>query len=117
MNASQQHLLDAYRAAQRGEAPPVRPDVATVRTVREILLWRRFTSVLTDPADRFPARALRAVRRLRASFRHPRPFHPGTGALRRTPSRIAVRTAGAHPARTGDGAGRRTGRRAASPCA
>ncbi|MEU3714088.1 hypothetical protein [Streptomyces catenulae] len=109
MNASQQHLLDAYRAAQRGEAPPVQPGADTVRAVREVLLWRRFTSVVTDPADRFPARALRAVRSLGASLRRPRPLHHDPA-----PSGTAVRPAAGHPVRTGRPAA--DARRAASPC-
>ncbi|BDM73084.1 hypothetical protein HEK616_65710 [Streptomyces nigrescens] len=41
MNANQQHLLDAYRAARRGETTPPLPGAHTVRTVREIRWWRR----------------------------------------------------------------------------
>jgi len=63
MNASQQHLLDAYRAAQQGQQPPVAPGAATVRTFREIRQWRRFQAVVTDPAERLPSRAGRALRR------------------------------------------------------
>ncbi|MFF9482932.1 hypothetical protein [Streptomyces sp. NPDC014733] len=110
MNANQQHLLDAYRAAQRGEAPPVQPGAGTVRAVREVLLWRRFASVVTDPADRFPARALRAVRSLGASLRRPRPLHRDPSA-----SGAVVRPAAGHPVRTGRPAGT-DARRAASPC-
>ncbi len=62
MNASQQHLLDAYRAARRGEEAPVLPGAGTVRAVRDIREWRRFHAVVTDPADRLPARTRRALR-------------------------------------------------------
>ncbi|GAA3160848.1 MULTISPECIES: hypothetical protein [Streptomyces] len=110
MNASQQHLLDAYRAAQRGEAPPVQPGADTVRAVLEVLLWRRFTSVVTDPADRFPARALRAVRSLGASLPRPRPLHHDPSA-----SATIARPAAGHPVRTGRPA-EADARRAASPC-
>lgn len=52
MNASQQHLLDTYRAARRGEAAPPAPGTHTVRTAHEIRRWFRFRTVVTDPADR-----------------------------------------------------------------
>ncbi|MFJ6788957.1 hypothetical protein [Streptomyces angustmyceticus] len=55
MNAAQQHLLDSYRAAQRGEAAPPAPGVHTVRTAREIRQWRRFLAVV---ARRRPAAGL-----------------------------------------------------------
>lgn len=61
MNAGQQHLLDTYRAAQRGEAAPPAPGTHTVRTAREIQQWYRFHAVVTAPADRLPARLRRAV--------------------------------------------------------
>ncbi|GAA2295419.1 hypothetical protein Scani_17680 [Streptomyces caniferus] len=61
MNAAQQHLLDTYRAAQRGEAAPPAPGTHTVRTAREIRQWRRFLAVVTDPADRLPGRVRRGV--------------------------------------------------------
>ncbi|MFF4699774.1 hypothetical protein [Streptomyces chattanoogensis] len=62
MNASQQHMFDAYRAAQRGEAAPVAPGAETVRTIREIQQWRRFQAIVTDPAERLWERVRRAVR-------------------------------------------------------
>ncbi|GAU68868.1 hypothetical protein SSP35_09_01110 [Streptomyces sp. NBRC 110611] len=48
MNANQQHMLDAYRAAQRGEQPPAAPGVHTVRTAREIRGWLRFRAVVRE---------------------------------------------------------------------
>ncbi|QHC26152.1 hypothetical protein [Streptomyces sp. GS7] len=60
MNATQQHLLDTYRAAQQGQAAPPAPGAATVRVVREIQQWRRFQAIVTDPADRWRARAGRS---------------------------------------------------------
>ncbi|MEU8787160.1 hypothetical protein [Streptomyces sp. NPDC048637] len=62
MNAGQQHLLDTYRAAQRGEAAPPAPGTHTARTTREIQQWYRFRAIVTAPADRLPARIRRAVR-------------------------------------------------------
>ncbi|WP_199930771.1 hypothetical protein [Streptomyces sp. CB02923] len=80
MNASQQHMLDAYRAAQRGEIAPVLPGAGDARAVREIRSWLRFRAVVTAPADRFPARFRRAVRR--ALTRRPvRLGHPRRAAL------------------------------------
>ncbi|WP_189302364.1 hypothetical protein, partial [Streptomyces albospinus] len=60
MNATQQHLLDSYRAAQQGETAPPAPGAATVRVAREIQQWRRFQAVVTDPADRWQARVGRS---------------------------------------------------------
>ncbi|GGN52551.1 hypothetical protein GCM10012285_43830 [Streptomyces kronopolitis] len=51
MNASQQHLLDTYRAARRGEAAPPAPGTHSLRTAHEIRGWYRFRAVVTDPAD------------------------------------------------------------------
>ncbi|MFE7399371.1 hypothetical protein [Streptomyces sp. NPDC057557] len=42
MDAIQQHMIDSYRAAQRGEAPPPPPgrhDGAVLRAIRDH--WRR----------------------------------------------------------------------------
>ncbi|MER7400438.1 hypothetical protein ABT381_33565 [Streptomyces sp. NPDC000151] len=64
MNAMQQHMIDVYRAAQRGEAGPPLPGAGDVRALREVRDWRRFEAVVTPSADRLPARALRAVRAL-----------------------------------------------------
>ncbi|MGY4972386.1 hypothetical protein ACWGCC_24830 [Streptomyces nigrescens] len=63
MNAGQQHLLDTYRAAQRGEAAPPAPGTHTVRTAREIQQWYRFRAVVTAPADRLPSRLPSRLRR------------------------------------------------------
>jgi hypothetical protein len=63
MNAAQQHLLDTYRAARRGEAAPPAPGTHTVRTAHEIRQWFRFRAVVTDPADRLAGRARRHARR------------------------------------------------------
>ncbi|MGX1756761.1 hypothetical protein ACWIG5_07560 [Streptomyces lydicus] len=52
MNAAQQHLLDTYRAARRGEAAPPAPGIHTVRTAHEIQQWRRFQAVVTDAGSR-----------------------------------------------------------------
>ncbi|WP_018540410.1 MULTISPECIES: hypothetical protein [unclassified Streptomyces] len=68
MNAMQQHLLDSYRAAQRGEVAPPIPDAAIVRTAREIRQWRRFQAVVTDPAERWWGRKGRLARRGAAWF-------------------------------------------------
>ncbi|MCS0639046.1 hypothetical protein NX801_26045 [Streptomyces sp. LP05-1] len=61
MNATQQHMIDLYRAAQRGETPPPPPgqgDLAALRSVRE---YRRFRRVLAGrpagPSARRPGTA------------------------------------------------------------
>ncbi|WP_432146457.1 hypothetical protein [Streptomyces sp. bgisy084] len=70
MNAGQQHLLDLYRAAQRGEAAPPAPGTHTVRTAREIRQWHRFRAVVTAPADHLPTRIRRAVRSAATALLH-----------------------------------------------
>ncbi|MFF8374027.1 hypothetical protein ACF05W_35265 [Streptomyces lydicus] len=47
MNATQQHLLDTYRAARRAESAPPAPGAHTFRTFRDLLRWRR--SRTADP--------------------------------------------------------------------
>ncbi|MFK0293101.1 hypothetical protein ACIQU6_21845 [Streptomyces sp. NPDC090442] len=71
MDAMQQHLLDSYRAAQRGEVAPPAPDAAAVRTAREIRLWRRFQAVVTEPAERWWGRNGRLMRRVTALLARP----------------------------------------------
>ncbi|MEV5594135.1 hypothetical protein [Streptomyces sp. NPDC052496] len=81
MNASQQHMLDAFRAAQHGESAPVLPGTGDVQAIREIRRWLRFQAVVTAPGDRPLARWRRAVRR--ALTRRPgRPVHPRQAARR-----------------------------------
>ncbi|MEU0375424.1 hypothetical protein ABZ070_35925 [Streptomyces sp. NPDC006283] len=46
MNATQQHMIDAYRTARRGEAPPPPPGDHDLRTIREAWTYRRFRAVL-----------------------------------------------------------------------
>ncbi|MFE9888950.1 hypothetical protein [Streptomyces scopuliridis] len=56
MDAIQQHMLDSYRAARRGEQappPPGRYDRETLRTIRE---YRRFRAI-TEPEPGPPWRA------------------------------------------------------------
>ncbi|MFI0262000.1 hypothetical protein ACH4OW_23520 [Streptomyces sp. NPDC017056] len=83
MNASQQHMLDAYRAAQHGEPAPAHPGTGDVRALREVRLWLRFQAVVTPPEDRPLARARRAARRALAwrpvrltRSAHPAPSRP-----------------------------------------
>ncbi|MFF3542215.1 hypothetical protein ACFYXD_10190 [Streptomyces platensis] len=77
MNAGQQHLLDLYRAAQRGEAAPPAPGTHTVRTAREIRQWFRFRAVVTAPADRPLSRIRRAVRSTAAALLRREAGHAG----------------------------------------
>ncbi|WP_344960904.1 hypothetical protein [Streptomyces thioluteus] len=46
MNATQQHMLDSYRALQQGVPVPPAPGTDEIRTVREIFAWREFRRVL-----------------------------------------------------------------------
>ncbi|MFI1621194.1 hypothetical protein ACH4VT_30125 [Streptomyces lydicus] len=52
MNATQQHLLDTYRAARRAESAPPAPGAHTVRTLRDILRWRRSRTAVPEQAPR-----------------------------------------------------------------
>ncbi|MFH9229308.1 hypothetical protein ACH4NT_30935 [Streptomyces lydicus] len=52
MNATQQHLLDTYRAARRAEAAPPAPGAHTVRTLRDLLRWRRSRTAVPEQAPR-----------------------------------------------------------------
>ncbi|MFI8995901.1 hypothetical protein [Streptomyces sp. NPDC053542] len=61
MNAMQQHMIDVYRAAQRGEAGPPLPGTGDVQALRAVRDWRRFQAVVAPPAGRLPVRALRAA--------------------------------------------------------
>ncbi|MBH5335701.1 hypothetical protein IHE55_13200 [Streptomyces pactum] len=54
MSIVQHHMLDAYRAAQRGEAAPPPPGTVDPHPIRTYREWRRFRSLiaqLTPPAD------------------------------------------------------------------
>jgi hypothetical protein len=48
MNAIQQHMLDLYRAARTGTAPPPRPGDHDLRTLREARGDRRFRTAGTS---------------------------------------------------------------------
>ncbi|MGW7469506.1 hypothetical protein ACWGJT_33785 [Streptomyces xantholiticus] len=63
MNAMQQHMIDVYRAAQRGDIPPPRPGDLDLRTIREAWTYRRFRAVLAGRA----VRAAKGTRRAGAA--------------------------------------------------
>lgn len=46
MNAMQQHMIDMYRAARRGDTPPPRPGDLDLRTIREAWIYRPFRAML-----------------------------------------------------------------------
>jgi len=56
MNAMQQHMVDVYRAARRGDEPPPRPGDHDVRTIREACTYLRFRAVLAGRRVRASAR-------------------------------------------------------------
>ncbi|MEV0089934.1 hypothetical protein [Streptomyces sp. NPDC050738] len=62
MNAIQQHMLDAYRASQRGEPAPPLPGRHDWQAVREFADRREFTALLAG--DRPLGRFRRALARL-----------------------------------------------------
>ncbi|MGP8300016.1 hypothetical protein ACTPOK_19220 [Streptomyces inhibens] len=94
MNAGQQHLLDTYRAARRGEAAPPDPHTQIARTTREIHRWHRFHAIVTAPGDRLPARIRRALRTTVASLLRTRPRRPLPGT---TPAPAPRPRSGAMP--------------------
>ncbi|MEK2478164.1 MULTISPECIES: hypothetical protein [Streptomyces] len=102
MNAMQQHLLDSYRAAQRGEATPPAPYAETARTVREVRQWRRFQAVVSEPAERWWGRGGRLARATAALLAHgPRPLDGGpAGPARPVAGRLPAEHDGRHRAGT-----------------
>ncbi|MEV0266689.1 hypothetical protein AB0I49_35815 [Streptomyces sp. NPDC050617] len=63
MDAIQQHMFDAYRAARSGEPAPPAPGAGDLRAVREARRWREFVAVVDERAAsrRARARARRAA--------------------------------------------------------
>ncbi|MEV6780701.1 hypothetical protein [Streptomyces syringium] len=83
MNATQQHMLDLFRAAQLGEPAPPAPGSGDWQAVREFRTWREFRAVVAENT---------ATRRSRwAALLRLRPA---------TSLRPAARTTGAVPVRT-----------------
>ncbi|MEU2564133.1 hypothetical protein ABZ626_33115 [Streptomyces longispororuber] len=77
MSATQQFLLDSYRAAQHGQAAPPAPGVHDWQVVREVRDYGRFQAVIRErPAHgRVRAGLARFVSALRgAGVRSPRPL-------------------------------------------
>ncbi|MFF3288969.1 hypothetical protein [Streptomyces sp. NPDC003023] len=60
MNAMQQHMIDVYRAAQRGDTPPPLPGGHDTRVLGEARTDRRVRAVLAG-------RSLRTARGARAA--------------------------------------------------
>ncbi|MFI5769886.1 hypothetical protein ACIA74_15250 [Streptomyces sp. NPDC051658] len=89
MDAIQQHMIDSYRAAQRGELPPPLPGRHDWEVVREARDRRRFDAVIAGR----PARGRRWAA-LRSLFTRSR----GAGAVRN-------RGAGSARSRGADGSG------------
>ncbi|MFH8981859.1 hypothetical protein [Streptomyces varsoviensis] len=65
MDAFQQHMLDAYRAARRGEAAPPAPGAGDLRAMREVRQWREFMAVVDERAAARRARRAALTRFLR----------------------------------------------------
>ncbi|KUF15569.1 hypothetical protein [Streptomyces silvensis] len=77
MSVTQQYLLDAYRAAQHGEAAPPAPGAHDWQVVREVRDYGRFHAVVAGRPARGRVRAalLRHLRSLRGGgARTPRPL-------------------------------------------
>ncbi|WP_434594329.1 hypothetical protein [Streptomyces sp. A5-4] len=96
MNATQQHMLDVYRAAQLGTTAPPAPGRHDWQAIREVRDYGRFGAVVEGRAvrgrSRFLARiraALKGVGRARVGPSRgaaPRPAPSRTWAPRRTPA-------------------------------
>ncbi|WP_406014417.1 hypothetical protein OG520_22800 [Streptomyces sp. NBC_00984] len=97
MDAIQQHMIDSYRAAQRGELPPPLPGRHDWEVVREARDRRRFDAVIAGR----PARGRRWAA-LRSLFTRSR----GAGAVRnRGAGSARSRGAGSARSRGADGSG------------
>ncbi|MGW1793743.1 hypothetical protein ACWCO0_29735 [Streptomyces tubercidicus] len=99
MNATQQHLLDTYRAAQRGEAAPPAPGGHTAREPQQrhpfrspdpapspSPSWAPTPTPSPSLADRLTARLRRAARAAAAPLLHREP--DDAGAHGGTPARF-----------------------------
>ncbi|MEV5507568.1 hypothetical protein [Streptomyces orinoci] len=121
MNATQQHLLDLYRAAQHGTPAPPAPGTGERQAVREFRTWRRFLAVVDERTAHRRERR-RALLRLFRPLTQPHLEHPGHQAhpghqvhpeAAPTPARPAAPGSPApahqlqqHPHRLADGRGR-----------
>ncbi|MFF4160510.1 hypothetical protein [Streptomyces sp. NPDC001678] len=95
MSANQQYLLDLYRTARLGEAPPPAPGTGDRQAARELRTWWAFRAVVDE---RVAARRARWSRRTRwtTAFRPARPVRPAAA----TPAPVhpsAARSTSAQP--------------------
>ncbi|WP_370420476.1 hypothetical protein AB8O64_20310 [Streptomyces sp. QH1-20] len=69
MNATQQHMLDLFRAAQLGEPAPPAPGRGDWQAVREFRTWREFQAVVDANTATRRARWAALLRLLRPAAR------------------------------------------------
>ncbi|MFD7239463.1 hypothetical protein ACFWAT_29695 [Streptomyces syringium] len=69
MNATQQHMLDLFRAAQLGEPAPPAPGRGDWQAVREFRTWREFRAVVDENTATRRARWAALLRLLRPAAR------------------------------------------------
>ncbi|MGW2511635.1 hypothetical protein ACWC0A_19875 [Streptomyces scopuliridis] len=104
MDAIQQHMLDSYRAARRGEQappPPGRYDRETLRTIREYRSFRAITE--PEPGPPWRARLRTALTRWarRSATRPDRPGRQPGGGPEPSCHRLAAPTAPTAPTAPG----------------
>ncbi|MFE3945977.1 hypothetical protein ACFXPV_29590 [Streptomyces sp. NPDC059118] len=79
MDAFQQHMIDSYRSAQRGELPPPLPGRHDWDVVREVRDRRRFDAVIAGRPARGRWRSALLPGRWRAALRSRFARERGTG--------------------------------------
>ncbi|GAA2435884.1 hypothetical protein GCM10010433_40840 [Streptomyces pulveraceus] len=79
MDAFQQHMIDSYRSAQRGELPPPLPGRHDWDVVREVRDRRRFDAVIAGRPARGRWRSALRSGRWRAALRSRFVRSRGTG--------------------------------------
>ncbi|MFE6664479.1 hypothetical protein ACFVFH_13115 [Streptomyces sp. NPDC057697] len=79
MDAFQQHMIDSYRSAQRGELPPPLPGRHDWAAVREVRDRRRFDAVIAGRPARGRWRSALRSGRWRSVLRSRFTRSPGTG--------------------------------------
>ncbi|WP_329197314.1 hypothetical protein [Streptomyces sp. NBC_01435] len=79
MDAFQQHMIDSYRSAQRGELPPPLPGRHDWDVVREVRDRRRFDAVIAGRPARGRWRSALLSGRWRAALRSRFARSRGTG--------------------------------------
>ena len=90
MDATQQHLLDLYRAAQLRQPAPPAPAEGQWQAVREFRTWRDFQAVVAGHSPRAGSRHSVLARLLGLRSRRTAAALPSTGTPATAPARPAT---------------------------